>query len=90
MFGITQITDKHDKRVAGFIIRLGWCDGRASLSMEFSNKKYGGHKQALEKAISCRNEQLSKLKQEGKWPVERILRDFIRIKLPAFKATSQY
>ena len=64
MFGITELTNKHNKRAAGFVILLGWCSGQPSISMEFSNKKYGGRKQTLEKAISCRNEQLAKLKQE--------------------------
>ncbi len=73
MFGITELTENHANRVAGFIVRLGWCAGRPSIHQEFSTEDFGGREHALQAAKTFRDEQLEKLKQEGKWPVERIL-----------------
>jgi len=71
MFGITELTTKHASRISGFNVRLGWCDGKPSVNAEFAMRDFESRGKALHKAVLFRDEQLAKLKREGKWPVDR-------------------
>jgi hypothetical protein len=75
MFGITEITEKYvsSRRAEGFYVRLGWSEGRPSVSAGFNNKQFGSREKALEAAVVFRDNELGKLQKAGKWPVEKVL-----------------
>jgi len=70
LFGITELKSKYKNCKPGFVVRLRYVDNKPKIYKEFSNHKYGGKKQALEKAIKYRDEQVKILEKQGKWPAD--------------------